>query len=100
MSRVSKPALTRYQARGAILRSANDTEKSNGLTWTLSSITYKEEKSGPDGIIGANRLIRFSSPRLATKLKEFLEPPGVFYCKLLPPSSIIEWILLDSLVVN
>jgi len=69
MSRVSKPALTRYQARGAILRSANDTEKSNGLTWTLSSITYKEEKSGPDGIIGANRLIRFSSPRLATKIE-------------------------------
>jgi len=98
-NKVSKSALMRYQARGAILKTVNDTQKSNGVTWLAASITYKEEKSEPNGI-GANRVISVSSPSLATKLKEFLEPKGVYYCKLLPPSSIIEWILLDSLVVN
>jgi len=99
MSKVSKSALMRYQTRGAILKPINDTQKSTGVTWLAAQITYKEEKSGPNGI-GANRVISVSSPCLATKLKEFLEPTGVYYCKLLPPSNIIEWILLDSLVVN
>jgi len=69
-------------------------KKSLLATWLGSSISTKQVTKD-----NATSL-QVSSPQYATDVRETLKPSGVFYCKLYPPSLDVEWILLDSLLVN
>jgi len=78
--------LERYQKYGVKLVAGEDTVYSNSISWQFSSIDYQDN----GGVMSV------SSPRLHTKLDAWFSS-GNFYCKLLSPARVAEWIYVDSL---
>lgn len=78
--------LERYQKYGVKLIAGEDIVYSSTATWYFASGVYED-------VGGA---VYYSSPKLLTEVDSSMKG-GDFYCKLLSPARVAEWIYVDSL---
>lgn len=76
----------RYQKYGVKLVAGDDIDSWTRATWHLASLTYEDNEG--------YMVVR--SPRLYSEVDSWFSP-GDFYCKLLSPARVIEWIYVDGL---
>jgi hypothetical protein len=83
MATIPEKTLARFQKWGVRLRAGDDIDYSNNDSWNASSAVY-------DDHVG---YIDFQSSKLLTKTAD----GGEFYCKLLSPGKVAEWVYVDGL---
>lgn len=77
----------RYEEANRALVIGDDIDKGTGIAWVTGEA---DTEVSPDGM-------EFHSPALRTKNEGAERFAGMHYCKLLPVSRAVEWMLVDSL---
>ncbi len=85
---LSAKSRQRFVEKGANFVFEPDEVWGSGIRWASDSLKLKR---------GADGLARVSSPVLYTDLNAPARFAGMFYCKLLSPARIAEWMLVDGL---
>jgi pimeloyl-ACP methyl ester carboxylesterase len=85
---LSTTARQRFAAKGAGFVFEADEVWGSGIRWASDSFQLKRDKSG---------VARVRSPVLFTDLNAPDRFAGMFYCKLLSPARVAEWMLVDGL---
>ncbi len=78
----------RFAEKGVALDFAADKEFKTGFQWVSSGLSF--ERKG-------ERVAIVASPFLFTDLNAPQQFAGMFYCKLMSPARIAEWIMIDGL---
>lgn len=89
LDNVSTQARERFLKRGRQLRFAEDRRLASGVQWVPARLIFENDSE--------QRTATVTSPSLATGLNAPAGLDGLHYCKLLPPTRAMEWILVDGL---
>lgn len=86
-SLLSPEQALRYAERGHPLVAAADAEKGSGIAWVGAEVVFAATAEGAV----------FQSPALRTNLSAPARYAGMHYCKLLPVSRALEWMVVGAL---
>jgi pimeloyl-ACP methyl ester carboxylesterase len=89
LEKVSPEVRQRFQQRGRTMVFADDREFASGIQWLPSKLSI-------ENIANTNEA-KVTSTALRSGLNVPAMLAGMHYCKLLPPSQAMEWILLEGL---
>ena len=89
LSQVTEPQRARYLNEGQPLIAAADKVAKTGITWLPVGLDVKKDPQNPGQSL-------VTSATLRTDLNAPQRYAGMAYCKLLPASRAVEWILIES----
>ncbi|MFZ9520588.1 MAG: alpha/beta hydrolase [Silvanigrellaceae bacterium] len=89
LNEISPTARERFMRRGRTMVFGDDREFASGIQWLPSKLNIEEN---PD-----SRELKVTSTALRSGLNAPAPLAGMHYCKLLPPTQAMEWILLEGL---
>ena len=89
LSQVTETQRERYSAEGHALEMVADKAAKTGITWLPAGLQVEKSETN-------NGAYSVQSPTLRTALTAPKKFAGMAYCKLLPPSRAVEWILVES----
>ena len=89
LDKVSPEVSRRFQQRGRAMVFADDREFSSGIRWLPSELSIEN--------LADRNVAKVTSTALRSGLKLPAAIAGMHYCKLLAPTQVMEWILVDGL---